>query len=205
MLAGQSAILASAFALPFVPVVGVRLPDFPAAVVAFALPWWMASRYLNQDLSDPTVQQIATAVLRDMGIGLVAAPQRGERLAELAVHERQPRLQADGLAEAGLGLREALLHCEDAPEVLVQVREFRLERDCLADDLFRFRVARLFHEGIAQQAQVVDAARAVHEVLATDGLRPVRAVGAQRFEGLFEACLGGYFRYLSNHARTRSR
>ncbi|KAJ9639705.1 hypothetical protein H2201_009355, partial [Coniosporium apollinis] len=25
------------FALPFVPVVGVRLPDFPAAVVAFAL------------------------------------------------------------------------------------------------------------------------------------------------------------------------
>lgn len=25
------------FALPFVPVVGVRLPDFPAAIVAFAL------------------------------------------------------------------------------------------------------------------------------------------------------------------------
>ena len=25
------------FALPFVPVIGVRLPDFPAAVVAFAL------------------------------------------------------------------------------------------------------------------------------------------------------------------------
>src|SRR5690606_9587167 len=25
------------FALPFVPVIGIRLPDFPAAVVAFAL------------------------------------------------------------------------------------------------------------------------------------------------------------------------
>ncbi len=25
------------FALPFVPVIGVRLPDFPSAVVAFAL------------------------------------------------------------------------------------------------------------------------------------------------------------------------
>src|SRR5688572_19779880 len=98
-----------------------------------------------------------------------------------------------------------MLHREYAAQVLVKVREFRLERDRLSHDLLGIRVARLFHQRMTEQAQVVDAARAVHEILATDGFRAVRPIHAQRFESLLEARPGGYFRYLSNHARTRSR
>jgi hypothetical protein len=40
---------------------------------AFALPAWLAAMSLNQGLVDPSTQQIVTAVLRDIGIGLFAA------------------------------------------------------------------------------------------------------------------------------------
>ena len=88
---------------------------------------------------DPALVGILLEELLECRIRLEAAAQRSECLAELAVHERQARLQANGLAEARLRLREALLHREDAAEILVQVREIRLERDRLAHDLLRFR------------------------------------------------------------------
>jgi hypothetical protein len=141
----------------------------------------------------------------ELRIRFVAAAQRRECLAKLAVREGQARLQANRLAITWLRLFEALLHREYAAEILMQVREVGPERDRLAHDLLRFGVARLFQERMPEQPQVIDAAGAVREVLATNGLGAVRPVHAQRLEGPLETRLGGYFRYLSNHARTLSK
>ncbi len=43
------------FALPFVPVIGVRLPDFPAAVVAFALNYAAISPKFSARASFPLI------------------------------------------------------------------------------------------------------------------------------------------------------
>lgn len=58
--------------------VGLRwfnLGDVPVMVwmSAFALPAWLASTAFDKRLADPTTQEIVVAVLRDIGIGLVAA------------------------------------------------------------------------------------------------------------------------------------
>ena len=58
--------------------VGLRwfnLGDVPVMVwvSAFVLPAWLASTTFDKGLTDPTTKQIAIAVLRDVGIGLVAA------------------------------------------------------------------------------------------------------------------------------------
>ncbi len=58
--------------------VGLRwfnLGDVPLMVwvSAFALPAWLASTAFDKRLADPTTQEIIVAVLRDIGIGLVAA------------------------------------------------------------------------------------------------------------------------------------
>jgi hypothetical protein len=52
-----------------------NLGDVPLMVwvTAFGLPMWLASVILDRNLSEPTTQQIVTAVLRNAGIGLVAA------------------------------------------------------------------------------------------------------------------------------------
>ncbi len=152
---------------------------------------------------DPALVDILFEELLECRIRLVAAAQRSECLAKLAVHEWQARLQANGLAETRLRLCEALLHREDAAEILVQMREIRLERDRLTHDLLRFSVACLFHEGVTEQAQVVDAAGTLHEVLATDGLCAVRAVHAQRLAEPFRSSPGPLLQVLvepSKHA-----
>ena len=79
---------------------------------------------------------------------------------ELLVRERQSRLELDGPLEARHRLLEALLQREHAAEILVQVREVRLQR--------RSRAARSAPpprsapacERVAEQSQVIDAARA---------------------------------------------
>lgn len=58
--------------------VGLRwfnLGDVPVMVwaSAFALPAWVASTAFDKGLADPTTKEIAIAVLRDIGIGLLAA------------------------------------------------------------------------------------------------------------------------------------
>jgi hypothetical protein len=58
--------------------VGLRwfnLGDVPLMVwaSAFALPAWLASTLFDKGVADPTTKEIAIAVLRDIGIGLVAA------------------------------------------------------------------------------------------------------------------------------------
>ncbi len=54
------------FALPFVPVIGVRLPDFPAAVVAFALNY--AADYPGIDLGLPALG-VALCQARRVSVG----------------------------------------------------------------------------------------------------------------------------------------
>ena len=143
-------------------------------------------------------------VLLERLIGLRTAAERGERLAELAARQRQPRLELDRPLQALHRFLEALLHAQKAAEVLVQMRKVRLERQRLAHDLLSFGVARLFHERVPQHAQVIDAAGTLGEEFAADGLGAVRPVSAQRLERRGKAGLGLYFRYLSNHPSTRS-
>ncbi len=52
-----------------------NLGDVPLMVwvTAFSLPMWLASVVLDRNLSEPTTQQIVTAILRNAGIALVAA------------------------------------------------------------------------------------------------------------------------------------
>ena len=93
---------------------------------------------------------VALEELLEGRVRLAPASQRGKRLTELLVRERQLRLEPDRLLEAGHSFFEALLQREHAAQVLVQVRKVRLQRDGLAHDLLRFREAPLFAERIAE-------------------------------------------------------
>ncbi len=64
---------------------------------------------------------------------------------------------------------------------------------------------RLHRERAPEQAQEFDGVRILPEAAAADGLRALRVAGSEGLERGGDVRVPPYFRYLSNHARTRSR
>ena len=72
-------------------------------------------------------------------------------------------------------------------------------------DLLRLLEARLHHERAPEEPQMVDRLGILFELAAANRFRLLGLAVPNRRERCGNPCVARYFRYLSNHARTRSR
>jgi hypothetical protein len=143
-------------------------------------------------------------------IGLATSAEQRQRLPELLLHKRQARLELDRPLEARDRFGVPVLQREHTPEILVQMREFGHQGQCETHGLLSLGIPRLLGERMTEQPQMLGGAGAAVEIVAADLLGAQRSVHPQRLEcGLYAVFPSlrqrRYFRYLSNHSRTRRR
>ena len=164
-----------------IDLVGVRLQD--GAQVGNGL-FYPACPQVFHAGRDPARVRVPVEEFLELFVGFRSAAHGSERLTQFPVCKRQPRFAFDRLPEQRDGFIEPPAHGENAAQILVDLGETGLQGQRPLQLAFRLREPVLFHQGMSEQAQVIDAAGIHEQVVPADLLGPQRPVG---FQGLHRA------------------